>query len=784
MRGASELLLFPFQPRMADCVRPSQGTIHPSQSFDSNFSTHQASDDSDSDAVNTSNAKVYFGRFQTPEKKIATFMNSAEALSPNVNTPSCDSKYRPIDLRRSPRLSTPPKAVVESAALTESAESRQKALIVEAQPEGWIEAPLPDFLREDGALSPSMLDMHSEYFVLEPSSAIASRIMRAHDNPSPPPKSIRDSFSPRHRTSMSGQLPQIPSLSDTSEDPDMESVAAAEFSETTPPPFDHNDESASPTVTMAKRLSTSPTITQPINTLQPCGEDEPNLIEFDRTVLMTSPSNDSLVSPTPRYAATSGVQTVDDLLFSSPCQLKPMDATTDGIGYIPQTSQEEEHSCAERTDCASGAEQPVLVEEHHAQELVSEDDAGKHLEPPEPPKTQSSALSIPVPSVDLSPSPRRSARLSAISSVPSAMEAGPSTPTSITPRGHKRRRSGSSRLSLSPRKVEWQADSDASEEDKGNFESSKSKKTKRLRKVMEAEGEHVEAVQSLSPQSADILRNIAAAELAPNTETLAHQSEPNPGSNLDLSPISPSADETEMLTPQQTPPQKAAETIDQGKSQGLSSVQRPPPGVFAHETQTPVRGSAQPLFSQSKLMMSQSTLEDPNRSPARRVQIKSSSVRKSGPMDEHSNSRINAPGARTPVFSKPLVSLTDPARSPAKRVAMPLPSAKAQAKDLVPSGSKQLKVFAPPSTTKPSSATKMTLPKGSLSSPVRSTGKPKSAVPPSRLARPSSRIPRVGSTAKAGASRTTQLPIPSTSKPESKLRAPKTVSVAFLLNFP
>ena len=139
-----------FQPRMALSTPPHQATAEPSSSILPSTSTHSVSDDSDSDAVNTSNAKVYFGRFQTPEKKIASLMNSAQAHS---SEPELKSRHtRP---RRSPRLSTPPRDLNEIAPGVQVATDQEAESDAEPQTshvaDAWIEAPLPEFLREDGA---------------------------------------------------------------------------------------------------------------------------------------------------------------------------------------------------------------------------------------------------------------------------------------------------------------------------------------------------------------------------------------------------------------------------------------------------------------------------------------------------------------------------------------------------------------------------------------------------------------------------------------------------------
>ncbi|OBZ75712.1 hypothetical protein A0H81_04382 [Grifola frondosa] len=99
------------------------------------------SDDSTSDAVNTASARVYFGPLQSPEKRYAPRAGSARSRTP---------------LRRSARFASKSRSNVNEEAYARSQDG----------------TPLDEILQD------------------EPSSVLASKILRAHDNPSPPPSPL------------------------------------------------------------------------------------------------------------------------------------------------------------------------------------------------------------------------------------------------------------------------------------------------------------------------------------------------------------------------------------------------------------------------------------------------------------------------------------------------------------------------------------------------------------------------------------------------------------------
>lgn len=118
-----------------------------------------SSDNSDSDGVNTSSAKIYIGKFQTPEKKLAALVDSAVPLvqpgALNASTPG------PSSLRHSPRFSnTTTRQDAEDSAVEQSEQEDDEDEPQddlpnnrgdEIQRESWRNGPFLEFLRKDGA---------------------------------------------------------------------------------------------------------------------------------------------------------------------------------------------------------------------------------------------------------------------------------------------------------------------------------------------------------------------------------------------------------------------------------------------------------------------------------------------------------------------------------------------------------------------------------------------------------------------------------------------------------
>ncbi|KAG1890974.1 hypothetical protein F4604DRAFT_1913787 [Suillus subluteus] len=122
----------------------------------------------DSDAVNCSTARVYFGPVQSPEKRLIA---SEVTRRRTLNIDTVDSLLRPSGL---PALLAPPSPQETTRAPDEGDERSDE----DADEISDVAAHLS---REDTPENDSLGQN-------EPSSVLASRIMRACDNPSPPPR--------------------------------------------------------------------------------------------------------------------------------------------------------------------------------------------------------------------------------------------------------------------------------------------------------------------------------------------------------------------------------------------------------------------------------------------------------------------------------------------------------------------------------------------------------------------------------------------------------------------
>ncbi|GBE82302.1 hypothetical protein SCP_0406860 [Sparassis crispa] len=184
----------------------------------------------DSDAVNTDSARVYFGPLQSPEKKFAPHAKLRTPLRrsarfshiPVKSLLLCGSSdeedLHPDEGKRSPEVSDPDESMFytdsahiepvttpsEPHQVTTTEDSvaepaRRSAVLSDIGGVDPCSAERPrdgqeivDEGGQSGLMSREGTPMHDdappdEYAVLEPSSLLASKILRAHDNPSPPP---------------------------------------------------------------------------------------------------------------------------------------------------------------------------------------------------------------------------------------------------------------------------------------------------------------------------------------------------------------------------------------------------------------------------------------------------------------------------------------------------------------------------------------------------------------------------------------------------------------------
>ncbi|KAG6877705.1 hypothetical protein C0993_004800 [Termitomyces sp. T159_Od127] len=156
------------------------------------------------DAYNTAEARIHFGPLGSPEKPIAAIVARRDSLQPVIHSPS--------PLRRSPRLSTPlPPLPVREYGQEELQEETTGMNVVEedgeAVDEGISRVGTPDVER----------DLQDE-----PPSALAMKISRAYDNPSPPPSPSNDFGLAGLATSSPRPSPLIASLCDAANDGNLE----------------------------------------------------------------------------------------------------------------------------------------------------------------------------------------------------------------------------------------------------------------------------------------------------------------------------------------------------------------------------------------------------------------------------------------------------------------------------------------------------------------------------------------------------------------------------------
>ncbi|TCD69712.1 hypothetical protein EIP91_006479 [Steccherinum ochraceum] len=271
-------------------------------------STPLSSLSDDSDAVNSSDARIYFGPVLSPEKKLA--------LDP------ANRKQTPV--RRSSRLSSVPR---QSSART----------------------PPPHITLNIATKSlPNVRETRDEQsqeaFLEEPSSALASKVMRAWDNPSPPP-------SPPFAPAIAKDLVDLDPLSTTP-------AVGTPLLET------EGSESAVSAMLEARPDSARPLPSRDIS-LVPA--PQPDLITFDP--LPSSQNETSLLvsvplPPTPSLAEAlpDGPATIDELLTISPQK----DASLSESIEIPAPA-EDENPLREDTPPNTG---PIGAEEEAVPELV------------------------------------------------------------------------------------------------------------------------------------------------------------------------------------------------------------------------------------------------------------------------------------------------------------------------------------------------------------------------------------------------------------------------------
>ncbi|CAL1704786.1 unnamed protein product [Somion occarium] len=228
----------------------------------------------DEDAVNTESARVYFGPVTSPEKK---FVRKHD-------------RERRTPIRRSKRLSTAPLLL-------------QRANLQDLQPS--------DGTAEDGTSDQSETETPGPDAFEEPSSVLASKILRASVNPSPPPRSPSPAFA---ADAVETNENEDPLAQDESISPLLRSRQL-------------DRESSSP----VHSVGVEPLIPRPSSPLpeeqvvDSKGVDH-DLIMFDTSDIADIPQVAVFPHTPPsvkEHQCQAGATTVDDLLFSSPLRPSP-----------------------------------------------------------------------------------------------------------------------------------------------------------------------------------------------------------------------------------------------------------------------------------------------------------------------------------------------------------------------------------------------------------------------------------------------------------------------------
>lgn len=551
----------------------------------------------DSDSVNCSTTRVYFGPVQSPEKRlIASEVTRRRALNIDI----VDSPLRPLGL---PALHAPP--------------SPQEIMHAPDEGDEQSDADADEIFDVAAHLSREDTPENDSLGQNEPSSALASRIMRACDNPSPPPRAhptiyfglvMRDGHtpfpdisappSPFRPINLRERLSQFsPTERALSPEPPQRQ---ASYDQNSPPQDSAGNisqpdlisfESCSTVVKTVESFAEGPPRGSPIQTLSSSVDDllsqspeHPSVIPTPPRVdgLEQSNSSDSL-NKLPQGRAPAGVESRPP----HPSFLSPLVATSGAL----DVTKEHARSPVRRSARLSGTPRPNQTT--HAQQ---------HLETP---KLQ-----------------------------------GKSKVTIFAPEGEIP-------LMRDEQTVDHgDGDADSYPDIQRLVEEKERRRSRRrgLNGIHDTPNLQRE-LGSLSPQSADVLTRLLPSERStPPTE--GQCSVPQ----RELSSVS--------LDPPLLTPQRPKSNAQQPNS----------PLVVAP---TPVRPNGSLLGSSSRLKFSL-TVDDASRTPARRVPIQDAFVRGSASsqntilLSAKRDASTRLMGMHGPVFSRPAVD--DPSRSPAKRI--------------------------------------------------------------------------------------------------------------------
>lgn len=508
----------------------------------------------------------------------------------------------------------------------------------------------------------------SKHPIIEPSSVLASRIIRAHDNPSPPPRAQHlPSFAPSPLKDAS--FPVI----DSSESPDVDIPNTdiglqynTMFNRPASPPSPSNGMLPLPLLTLREASLSPPPSDSAANTQQH------DLISFES---FCSPSGfpgqpESITTaPFTTTLQSSTGSTVDDLLLRSPTVSPSPRRPTTPVAFKSDTMMGALYprsiSPLRRSPRLSPAYEPTSDDGH----TMPCEYPSTSPPPPAPPVTPLPKLEEPEPRT-----PRQSPRRS---STPQTLKSVPATPEPSIPLGAQAplqsqfetplvvgalHQFAESPTGAQARKKRWkgkakatspgdEAVDDSHEVSRdGSAETGETEikteiregKEKRQQENSRGKLRMQRELGSLSPRSASVLE-----QLHPSIETtLAVDARPVEGGESAEQDPDPQVPSTSIFSSHFNPL--------------LTSVKRPPPGTPVRFT-SPTRGP-----SPTKLV----TGLDPDnstRTPARRIPIRQA-IAQGTPLAQRLGCRENAFAAalRTPVFTRP--ALDDPQRSPARRI--------------------------------------------------------------------------------------------------------------------
>ncbi|KAG2111519.1 uncharacterized protein F5147DRAFT_771670 [Suillus discolor] len=537
----------------------------------------------DSDAVNCSTARVYFGPVQSPEKRlIASEVTRRRELS--IGT--VDSLLRPSGL---PTLHAPPSPQEITRAPDESVERSDE----DADEISDVAAHLS---REDTPENDTLGQN-------EPSSVLASRIMRACDNPSPPPRAhptlyfglvMRDGRtpfpdisappSPFRPINLRERLSQFsPTERALSQEPPQHQVSYDQNS----PPHDSAGNIFQPDLISFESCSALVKTAESSAEGRPCGSPIQTL----------SSSVDDLLSHSPEHPSVIPAPRVDGIERSN---------SSDSLNKLPQ-------------GCPPAGMESRPPHSSFPSPLVATSSA--------PDVTEEHAR-LPV---------RRSARLSG------TPRPNQTTHTQQPPETPKLKGKSKATTTAPEGNVPLMRD------EQTKIKRDDDSRRRALNGKYDTTPNFQRELGSLSPQSADVLTRLLPSE----------RSTPLPEGQYSLPQreISSVSLDPPLLTPQRP---------KSDSQHPLATVQR-----SLVVAPTPIRPNGN-LFGSSSHLKFSLTVEDASRTPARRVPIQDAIVQGSASsqntmlLSAKRDTSTRLVGMRGPVFSRP--ALDDPSRSPAKRI--------------------------------------------------------------------------------------------------------------------